>query len=187
MEVRFIHPQCLGLPFRKPHLVHLAYLHDISLEKIQAESPICSFPIFSAVKCKYFAKHRLTLLLLYFRLEKWPWKERVPWSSLVRWWVQLPELCFQSCVCTQSCRALWRPHGLQPARLLCPWSFPGKNTGVCCHFLLQGLFLTQGWNPHPLLWQVDALPLSHLGSPVSATHAKMAFSATLIGLHYPWK
>jgi len=29
------------------------------------------------------------------------------------------------------------PHGLQPTRLLCPWSFPGKSTGVDCHFLLQ--------------------------------------------------
>ena len=27
-------------------------------------------------------------------------------------------------------------HGLQPARLLCPWSSPGRNTGVGCHFLL---------------------------------------------------
>ena len=33
-----------------------------------------------------------------------------------------------------------RPHGLQPARLLCPWDPPGKNTGVGCHFLLQGVF-----------------------------------------------
>ena len=39
-----------------------------------------------------------------------------------------------------------RPHGLQPFRLLCPWDFPGKNTGVGCHFLLQGSFLTQGSN-----------------------------------------
>ena len=31
-----------------------------------------------------------------------------------------------------------QPHGLYPARLLCPWNFPGKNTGVDCHFLLQG-------------------------------------------------
>ena len=28
-------------------------------------------------------------------------------------------------------------HGLQPVRLLCPWDFPGRNTGVGCHFLLQ--------------------------------------------------
>ena len=39
------------------------------------------------------------------------------------------------------------PHGLQSARLLCPWDFSGKNTGVGCHFLLQGIFLTQGSNP----------------------------------------
>ena len=33
-----------------------------------------------------------------------------------------------------------------PARLFCPWDFPGKNTGVGCHFLLQGIFSTQGSN-----------------------------------------
>ena len=45
-----------------------------------------------------------------------------------------------------------RPHGLWPTRLLCPWDFPGKNTGVDCHFLLQGIFPTQGPNPCPLRW-----------------------------------
>ena len=39
-----------------------------------------------------------------------------------------------------------RPHGLQPTRLLCPWDSPGKSTGVGCHSLLQGIFLTQGSN-----------------------------------------
>ena len=37
-----------------------------------------------------------------------------------------------------------RPHELQPTRLLSPWDFPRKNTGVGCHFLFQGIFLTQG-------------------------------------------
>jgi len=37
-------------------------------------------------------------------------------------------------------------HGLKPARLLCLWNFPGKNIGMSCHFLLQGIFLTQGSN-----------------------------------------
>ena len=32
-----------------------------------------------------------------------------------------------------------RPHGLQPSRLLCPWDFPGKSTGVGCHCLLRGI------------------------------------------------
>ena len=43
--------------------------------------------------------------------------------------------------------------------------FPGKNTGVGWHFLLQEVFLTQGSNLVLLHWQVDSLPLSHLGSP----------------------
>ena len=34
-----------------------------------------------------------------------------------------------------------------PARVLCLWNFPGKNSGVDCHFLLQGIFLTQELNP----------------------------------------
>ena len=41
---------------------------------------------------------------------------------------------------------LW-PHKLQPARFLSPWASPGKNTGVGCHALLQGIFPTQGSNP----------------------------------------
>ena len=36
------------------------------------------------------------------------------------------------------------PYELSPSRLLCPWDFPGKNTGVGCHFLLQDIFPTQG-------------------------------------------
>ena len=55
-------------------------------------------------------------------------------------------------------------HGLRPPRLLCPWDFPGKSTEVGCHFLLQGIFLTQGLNPCLLHWQADSLPLSYQGS-----------------------
>ena len=50
---------------------------------------------------------------------------------------------------------------------LCPWNFPGKNTGVGYHFLLQGIFSTQGLNLRLLCflhWQVDSLPLDLLGS-----------------------
>ena len=39
-----------------------------------------------------------------------------------------------------------------------PWDSPGKNTGVGCHFLLQGIFLTQGSNLHLLHWQAGSLP-----------------------------
>ena len=37
----------------------------------------------------------------------------------------------------QSCLTLCDPHRWQPTRLPSPWDFPGKNTGVGCHFLLQ--------------------------------------------------
>jgi len=40
----------------------------------------------------------------------------------------------------QLCLILCDPHGLYPARLLCPWNSPGKNTGVGCHSLFQGTF-----------------------------------------------
>ena len=40
--------------------------------------------------------------------------------------------------------------GLLLARLFCTWDSPGKNTGVGCHSLLQGIFLTQGSNLHLL-------------------------------------
>ena len=58
-----------------------------------------------------------------------------------------------------------QPHGLQSARFLCPCSFPGKNTRVVFHFLLQGIFQTKGSNLCLLHQQADSLPLSHLGSP----------------------
>jgi len=54
-------------------------------------------------------------------------------------------------------------------RFLCPWDSPGKNTGVDCHFLLQGMFLTQGLNPrlrHLLHWQAGSLPLAPPGKPL---------------------
>ena len=57
--------------------------------------------------------------------------------------------------------------GLHPTRLLCPWDFPGKNTGVGCHFLLQGIFSTQGSNPCHLHQQVYSLLLSYQGSPIN--------------------
>ena len=53
-------------------------------------------------------------------------------------------------------------YGLWPTRLLCPWDSPGKNTGVGCLALLQGIFWTQGSNQHLLCllhWQVGSLSL----------------------------
>ena len=55
------------------------------------------------------------------------------------------QLCY-CCLVAKSC---------PPARLLCPWGFPGRNTGVGCHFFLLGIFPSQGLSPGLLHWQVD--------------------------------
>jgi len=74
-----------------------------------------------------------------------------------------------------SCLTLCDPIDCSPSRLLCPWNFSGKNTGVGCHFLLQGIFPTQESNPHLLHWQLDSLPLSHQGSPFKVIEISKIF------------
>ena len=72
-------------------------------------------------------------------------------------------------VCSVTSDSL-QPHGLQPTRLLCGYNFPGKNTGVDCHFLLQRNFPNQGSDSRllPLLhWQAGSLPLHHLTPPLT--------------------
>ena len=54
-----------------------------------------------------------------------------------------------------------QPRGMWPARLLCPWNPSGKNTGVGCRFLLQGIFLTQELNSGLLYCRWILYHLSH--------------------------
>ena len=56
-----------------------------------------------------------------------------------------------------------RPHGLQSTRLLCPWDFPGKDTGVGCHGLLPGG--EPSLNLGLLIWDADSLNILHLPGP----------------------
>ena len=68
--------------------------------------------------------------------------------------------CCCCCLVAQSCLTLCDPRDCSTPGS-CPRDFSGKNSGVGCHFLLQGIFLTQGSNTHLLQWRVDSLPLSH--------------------------
>ena len=76
--------------------------------------------------------------------------------------VSWPQKC--CCLVLKSCPTLFQPHGLQPARLLCSWNFPERNTGVGYHFLLHGVFLTQGLNPRLLHCRQTLYCLRHQGS-----------------------
>ena len=53
--------------------------------------------------------------------------------------------------------------GLWTASLLCPWNSPGKNNGVGCHSLFQGIFPTEGSNPGLPALQADSLPSESTG------------------------
>ena len=75
-------------------------------------------------------------------------------------------------------------------RLLSPWDFPGKNTGVGCHFLLQRIFLTQGLRASPasLALQIDSLPSEPAGKPsksAEVAHLDTSFEEIPYNLHPP--
>ena len=75
------------------------------------------------------------------------------------WYIYTME--YYVCSVTQSCLTLCESMTVTYQAPLSMGFFSDKKTGVGCHFLLQGLFLTQGLNPCLLHWQADSLLLSH--------------------------
>ena len=93
-----------------------------------------------------------------------PQNTRVGCLSLFQWIFPPRNQTGSEVRVTKSCSTL-RPHGLQPARLFCPWESPGKNAGVGSLSLLQGIFPNQGSNPGLLHCRQILYHLSHQGSP----------------------
>ena len=94
----------------------------------------------------------------------------------------------KGCVCVCVCVCVWLsrsyptlcdPMDCSPAGSSVHWDSPGKNTGVGCHAVLQGIFLTQGSNPSLLRllhWQAGSLPLAPTGKlrgEARANHTKV--------------
>ena len=89
-----------------------------------------------------------------------PWQTVSSWSSGPHKLLLLWTVCVCVCVCV-SCSGVsdsLRPHGLQPTRLLHPWNFPGKSTGVGCHCL-------------PLLWTTYISTIFSIDDPTAAAAA----------------
>ena len=87
------------------------------------------------------------------------------------------------CKVAQSSPESLQPHGLWPARLLCPWDSPARNTGVGCYFLLLGIFPTQGLKLGLLHCRQTLYRLTHQGSPVIYNiNCILFFLATLCDL-----
>ena len=72
----------------------------------------------------------------------------------------------------------WTP--CAPTRLLCPWDSPGKNTGVGCHFLLQGIFPTQGSNPGLPHYRQTLYRLNHQGSCLQCKTIRLQMQETRV-------
>ena len=74
------------------------------------------------------------------------------------------------CLVVQPCLTLRVSVDSNPTGCSVHGIFLGKTTGVGCRFLLQGIFPTQGSNLPLILWQMNSLPLSHLGSLLEPIH-----------------
>ena len=74
-----------------------------------------------------------------------------------------------------TCLTLCDPVDCSLARLLCPWNFPDKITGVGCHSLLQGIFLTQGSNSGLMYCKQILYYLSYGRSPNEITYPLKGF------------
>ena len=76
-----------------------------------------------------------------------------------------PQLLPCTCVSHLVVSSSLQLHGPWPARLLCSWNSPGKNTGVGCHSFLKGNFPIQGLNTGLLHCRRILYHLNHLGNP----------------------
>ena len=76
-----------------------------------------------------------------------------------------PRMCGCCCLVAKSCLTLRDLMDCSPPDSWVHGDSPGKNIGVGCHFLFQGIFLTQGSNPCLLHRQVDPSLMSLQGSP----------------------
>ena len=121
------------------------------------------------------------------------WGEKVMLHAQTGIWVQSEHIdssFFNMCVCiyvcvAQSCLTVCDPMDCSPAGSSVHGIFSGKNTGVGCHFLLWGIFLTQGLNPvllHLLHWQAESLILHRLGSPFFTMLAAISCFHILLAL-----
>ena len=132
--------------------------------------------LFQSLPAHFFLNWDILTLVLQYHVSALQWREST--------------VCM--CVLSRSVvsDSLW-PRGLKPARLHCPWHFPGKNTEVGCHFLLQKIFPTQGWSRQLLRWQailyrgtvcIHVPPLSRIfllpPHPTPQVIANIAFQAS---------
>ena len=94
-------------------------------------------------------------------------------------------------MCVLSCLAVsdsLKPYEHWPTRLLCPWDFPGKNTGVDCHSLLQGIFWPRDWTSVSCVSCFGGhvlYLLSHKWSPIMYKLFLIVYRKNILGVVWP--
>ena len=86
------------------------------------------------------------------------------------------EIMVMECLVAQLCLTLCDPMDCSPPGFSVRGDFPGKNTGVGCHALLQGIFQTQGLNPCLLHYRQNLYCLSYQGSPQNGGSVQFSHS-----------
>ena len=109
----------------------------------------------------------------------WACSVNVQLKSITSWRVGIRKAKIVKSEVAQSCPTLCDP---MDTRLLRPWDFLSKNTGVGCHFLLQGVFLTQGSNPGLPHCRQTLYRLSHQGSERTCVHLLIRHFLSTLGL-----
>ena len=124
-------------------------------------------------KCPQFCTYSMCLLN-----EKNDWSQSREWTT-VQWLCSLFIIFVLLPGCVWFFVTPWTVAHQAPLSM----EFSCKNTGVGCHFLPQGIFLTQGLNLSLLHWQVDSLLLCHLGSPLLIIGEGLIWKNALIFLY----
>ena len=148
-------------------------VEDASLSHEQQNSAKCTFALLAllflfSVTCDqdfFFKILNMTLV---------SWQHGLPYNTGPMSIGHCPNLfplrtLNRHCVCLCVSHSVWLfvTHGLWPARFLCPWDSPGKNTGVGSCSLCQGIFLTQGSKLGLLHGRQILYHVSHQGSPTA--------------------
>ena len=94
-----------------------------------------------------------------------------------------------SLTCSVVVNSLWPLDCTLPTKLLCPWTFSGRDTGMNSHFFLQGFLPTQGSNLH-LLYYLHCswilYQLIHQGSPHKHLLSIYCVCSNILGVGNSW-
>ena len=130
--------------------VAVSYSHD--------SFPCSNFPIFGQWEPLHFESCVLLTELFIFKSVLIFWLSKCLKTIIP--YISCPGTLSKLLSCVQLFAIPWTV-----AKLLGPWNFPGKNVAVGCHFLLQGIILTQGLKASLLNYRQILYHLSHQGSP----------------------